>query len=118
MGINGILAIIGNVFIGVGLVFMLIGGIGLFILKDFYPRILMASKIDTVGFLSLLIGFMFRHGFSFFSGKLLILMVVMLILNPFVAHIIARSAYISGYEVLDVADENEDLQEDESEGTP
>ena len=96
-----ILYIIGNVLIGVGIAFMIFGAWSLFKLKDFYPRILIASKIETVGILTVIIGFALRHGISWFTGKLLLILIIMLILNPLVAHITARSAYLSGYEVTE-----------------
>jgi multicomponent Na+:H+ antiporter subunit G len=104
MSIGNVWQLIGNIVIGIGIAFMIFGGAGLFRLKDFYPRILVASKIDTVGVITMVIGFALRHGFSFFSGKLLLIMVIMLVLNPLVAHIVARSAYLSGYEVADGKD--------------
>ena len=107
MGIETVWDLIGNIIIGVGVVCMIFGAACLFMLKDFYPRILVASKIDTVGLLSFIIGFAFRHGFSFFTGKLFIILIIMLVLNPFVAHILASSAYKSGYEVVNVEDEGE-----------
>jgi len=97
MELQNILDIIGNIFIGLGAVFMLFGAIGLFRFKDFYPRILIASKIDTVGLLTLLGGVAIRHGFSFFTGKVLLIVVVILVLNPLVAHIITAAAYDAGY---------------------
>jgi len=96
---------LGNIIIIMGVAFMIFGVWGLFRLKDFYPRILVSSKIDTVGVVSLIIGFALRHGFSFFSGKLFLIMVILLVLNPLVAHILARSAYVSGYEPGDGEDE-------------
>ena len=91
--------ILSNIFIGAGFVFMFSGAFGLFKMKNFYPRVLAASKIDTVGLLTLFTGFMLRHGFTFFTGKLLLITVLILILNPLVAHIMVRSAYYSGYEI-------------------
>ncbi|MCL1882424.1 MAG: monovalent cation/H(+) antiporter subunit G [Defluviitaleaceae bacterium] len=91
-------------FIVVGLIFMFFGAVSLFKMKNFYSRILVASKIDTVGLMTLFIGFMLRHGFSFFTGKLLFILIIMLILNPLIAHMVARSAYLSGYETSDDAD--------------
>jgi multisubunit Na+/H+ antiporter MnhG subunit len=40
-----------------------------------------------------------RHGISFFSGKVLIIIVIIIILNPLVAHIIARAAMASGHPI-------------------
>jgi multicomponent Na+:H+ antiporter subunit G len=104
--------ILSYVFIGAGFVFMFSGAVGLFKMKNFYPRVLAASKIDTVGLLTLFIGFMLRHGFTFFTGKLLLIAVLILILNPLVAHIMVRSAYYSGYE-LDINIESEPMEEGE-----
>jgi len=55
------------------------------------------AKIDTVGAITLFIGVAVRNGFSFFSLKVLLLMVVLMVINPLASHMIARSAYLSGY---------------------
>ena len=79
----------------IGLVFMFFGVVGLFRFRDFYLRILVLAKIDTVGAITFMIGVIIRHGLSFFSLKVLLIMVLFLILNPLTAHIIARAAYLS-----------------------
>jgi len=84
-----------------GMAFMLIGIIGIFRFKCFYARMLVASKVDTVGAIVFLFGLGLRHGFSFFSGKLLLIVVTILILSPLVGHMIARSAYISNHKLSD-----------------
>ena len=90
--------VIGYIVIGIGVLFMFIGVIGLFQRgKDFYYRLLVACKIDTVGLLTIAIGLALRHGISFFTGKMLLIAIIILILNPFVAHIIGRSAFRTGY---------------------
>ncbi|MCL2397819.1 MAG: monovalent cation/H(+) antiporter subunit G [Defluviitaleaceae bacterium] len=96
-----VLEVVGMALMALGLVVMLIGIIGIFRFKNFYARILVVSKVDTVGVLIFLIGLAIRHGFSFFSGKLLLLMVIILILSPLVGHMIARSAYASGLKLTD-----------------
>ena len=86
------------IIMGIGTVFMFFGVLGIFQpKKDFYYRVLVACKIDTVGFLTLAIGVAIRHGFSFFTGKLFLILIIMMVLNPLVAHIIVRSAHNSGY---------------------
>ena len=101
---------LGNIIIAAGILFMLFGVIGIFKYKNFYPRILITAKIDTVGTLTLIIGLMIKHGLNFFSLKLLLLLGVMLVLNPLAAHMVARSAYLSGYKPEDgeTADDKED----------
>ena len=87
--------IAGNIIIVIGLIFMFFGIVGLFRFNDFYSRILVIAKIDTVGAITIIIGLAFKHGASFFTLKLMLLVVLILILNPLAAHIIARSAYSS-----------------------
>ena len=90
-----------NIIIIAGIILMSFGVIGIFKFKNFYPRILVTAKIDTVGVLTLMIGLIVKHNVSFFSLKLLMLLGIMLILNPLAAHMIARSAYLSGYKIED-----------------
>ena len=115
MVISIFVEIIANIIIGVGVAFMLFGGIALFRLKDFYPRLLVASKIDTVGLLTLLIGVSLRHGFSFFTAKIILITVIIMILNPMVSHIVARAAYYSGYQVEgELVDETDETDSTDS----
>ena len=92
---------LGNVIIIFGMILMLFGIIGIFKFNNFYPRILVTAKIDTVGTLTLITGLVVKHGLSFFSLKLLLLLGIMLILNPLAAHMVARSAYLSGHKIDD-----------------
>ena len=90
--------IISYIVMGLGVMFMLFGVIGIFQPKrDFYYRLLVACKIDTVGMLTLGIGLAIRFGFSFFTGKVGLIVIIILVLNPLVAHIMGRAAQKSGY---------------------
>jgi len=91
--------ILSNIIIAIGLFFIVMGAVGLFRFENFYQRVLMAAKIDTVGMITLIFGLGIRHGLHdiFFTLKLVLIVIIMLILNPLVAHIMARSAYISGH---------------------
>ena len=92
------ISILGYVVMGIGVLFMFIGVIGLFQKgKDFYYRLLVACKIDTVGLLTIAIGLALRHGISFFTGKMLLITIIILVLNPFVAHVIGQAAHRTGY---------------------
>ena len=99
------MVIAANIVIVAGIIFMLFGIIGLFRFKDFYPRILVTSKIDTVGAITLIIGLIIKHGLSFFSLKLVIIIVLLLLLNPLSGHIIARSAFLSDSSLRDEFDD-------------
>jgi len=107
--------IISNIVIAIGLFFMIMGAVGIFRFSDFYQRILMASKVDTVGMLTLLIGLGIRHGTGdiFFTLKLVFIAIIVLILSPLVAHVMARSAYVSGYMLKgEIYEEPEDEKEE------
>ena len=89
---------LGYIVMGIGLVFMFFGMVGILQPnRDFYYRLLVSCKIDTVGILTFSIGMVIRHGFTFFSGKIFLILIIMMILNPLVAHIVARSAHTGGY---------------------
>ena len=89
----------------IGLVFMIFGYIGIFRFKNFYTRILVSSKADTVGVITILIGIIIHRGIDFFTLKVLIILIFVLLINPIITHSIARSAYMSNYPVQK---ENED----------
>lgn len=91
--------LIGNILMVVGLAFIFSGVYGLFRFKDFYPRILISSKVDTVGLITLMLDIIVKSGLNFFSLKVLIVMVLFVITNPLSTHSIARSAYNSGYKI-------------------
>ena len=78
---------------------MAFGVAGTFMFNNFYMRLLVTSKIDTVGALTLIFGMILIHGFNFFSAKLFLLAIIIVILNPLVAHSVARAAYLSGYTI-------------------
>ena len=92
---------LGTAIMFIGIVIMTMGMIGIFKFKCFFARILVVSKIDTVGITVFLSGLAVRHGFSFFSGKLMMIVIIILILSPLAGHMVARSAYVSGYKLSD-----------------
>jgi len=91
--------IAGNIIIVIGILFMLFGVIGIIKYINFYLRILVTSKIDTVGAITIIIGTAVKHGLSFFSLKVLLLLGIIMVINPLTSHMIARSAHLSGYRI-------------------
>ncbi|MFZ7131752.1 MAG: monovalent cation/H(+) antiporter subunit G [Eubacteriales bacterium] len=81
------------------LIFMFFGVWGIFRFKDFYSRILITSKVETVGFITLMAGIIIHSGFTYFSLKVILISLVTIITNPIATHAIARSAFISGYKI-------------------
>ncbi|OJF94037.1 monovalent cation/H(+) antiporter subunit G [Alkalibacterium sp. 20] len=90
---------IANIIIVIGLIFMTLGVFGVYRFKDFFSRILVSAKVDTVGFITIMLGLMMKHGFDFFTGKLLLVLALYVITNPIATHAITRSAHISGYRI-------------------
>ncbi|PKM51353.1 MAG: cation:proton antiporter [Firmicutes bacterium HGW-Firmicutes-7] len=88
---------LGNILMVFGIVLIAIGIIGLHKYHDFYIRATIASLIDTAGFISVAMGLLLHHKVSFFTLKIGIIIMLMLLLNPLATHIIVRSAYLSGH---------------------
>jgi len=90
---------LGNGIIIIGLGFMLFGVLGIFKFNDYFSRVLVGGKVDTVGFITVLVGIMLKTGVSFFSAKVLLVLVLYFITNPIATHAITRSAHLSGYRI-------------------
>ncbi|WP_303868513.1 monovalent cation/H(+) antiporter subunit G [Acetobacterium wieringae] len=88
--------LLANLLITVALIFMALGVIGLFRFKNFYSRILISAKIETVGFLTIMIGLVILSGFSYAALKIMLITLLVMITNPLSTHAIARSAFLSG----------------------
>jgi len=87
---------IGILLIGIGLLFDLIGVIGLVRLPDIYNRLQAATKCVTLGTVAMLIGAAVYIGPSALSMKAVLCAAFVLLTSPVGAHAIARGAYISG----------------------
>jgi len=97
MELAEVLVIISNILIGAGLIFMAFGVLGLFRFKNFFLRIISSSKVDTVGTLTVIFGMAIRMGLSFFSAKLILLAIILIVLGPLCHHMVARAAFLAGY---------------------
>lgn len=78
---------------GVGGLFFLVGTIGLLRLPDFYARTHAATKCDTVGAGSLLLGLAIFSGAEPATLKILTLAVLVLLSSPTAGHALARAAH-------------------------
>ncbi len=96
---------IGYGFIILGLIFMIFGFLGIYGSKTFNKTILAASMIDSVGFITILIGICFLKGLSFFTLKALLLIFIGVLINPITTHIILRSAHLAGHKEEVIEDE-------------
>lgn len=94
-----IIKTIGDIIVIIGLVFMAFGVFGIFRFNDYFSRVLLGGKIDTVGFITVLIGLILKNGLNFFSLKIVIIIAFFIITNPIATHAITRSAHLTGYRI-------------------
>jgi multicomponent Na+:H+ antiporter subunit G len=79
-----------------GILFMLVGGIGINRLPDFYTRAHAAGKVDTLGIMMFLAGMMVFEGLTINSAKLLLIVAFVAFASPVASHALARRAMLFG----------------------
>ncbi|MBE2294363.1 MAG: monovalent cation/H(+) antiporter subunit G [Phycisphaerales bacterium] len=84
-GLSG-LALLGGMF------FMIVGGIGMLRLPDFYTRLHAAGIIDTLGAGLILLGLMLQAGWTLISVKLLLILLFLWFTSPTATHALVRAA--------------------------
>lgn len=90
--------IVGVGFILAGVVFALIGSIGVLRLPDFYTRIHAASKLDTMSLGLCMVGLAVLQGPDLNAVKLLLIFLFASVANPAAANALGRSAIRAGLE--------------------
>lgn len=93
MAIQSIICII---LVVIGIVFMLMGSIGILRLPDFYSRSHATSKSDTLGILFVISGLVVYEGFTLSGIKLILIILFIALANPIGTHALARSALQRG----------------------
>jgi multicomponent Na+:H+ antiporter subunit G len=97
-----IIALIGQSVMFLGL---LITGFGVYTvlrLNTFYARMVVTSKVEAMGFVTVVMGAIIVSGLSAAALKLVTILVFELLTVSVSAHAVARSAWISGYRVRTV----------------
>ena len=84
------------IFLGLGSVFAVIGGIGLLRMPGFYSRVHASGITDTLGAGLILIGLMIYEGPSEVLIKLVFILVFLLVTSPTAAHALVNGAYTNG----------------------
>jgi multicomponent Na+:H+ antiporter subunit G len=84
--------------LGAGSFLVIVGGIGLLRLPDFYTRIHAAGLTDTLGAWLILVGLMFQGGLSLVTVKLVLVLVFLVITSPVASHALAKAAWLRGLE--------------------
>ncbi len=85
--------IVSYVFITIGAVFFLLGGLGVLRMPDTFNRIQAGTKATTLGVFSVLVGVMFTN--PSWIAKLIIIIVFVAITNPIGSSVIAKATYNS-----------------------
>ncbi len=75
-----------------GSVFILIGGVGLLRMPDFFTRIHATGITDTIGAAGILMGLALQAGWDLMSVKLLIILLFLLLTSPTASHSLAKAA--------------------------
>lgn len=106
-----VLHFIGLFLVAIGLLFIIIGSIGIVRLPDFFSRTHAASKVDTVGVVIVALGIACIEGFTFNGLKVLLIGLFVTLTNPVASHALARAAIRSGlkpWSRVDVNPQKED----------
>jgi multicomponent Na+:H+ antiporter subunit G len=96
MTVGALLDVAAAALVVVGVTFLLAGTLGLVRLPDVYARAHAASKCDSVGAGSVLLGVALHDGIAFGDLKLVLLALLVVVSGPTTAHALARAALRSG----------------------
>ncbi len=88
--------IISWIFIVVGALLGIAGGIGIHRFPDFYSRLHAVGITDTLCAAAFLIGLGMQTGVSIASLKLLLIFIFLFFINPTATHALAATALLSG----------------------
>jgi len=84
------------ILIGTGVLFDLVGALGLLRLPDVYNRLQAATKCVTLGTCLILIGVLVYSGWNAMGVKALLCAIFVLWTSPTASHALARGAHVSG----------------------
>nr|WP_018527251.1 monovalent cation/H(+) antiporter subunit G [Alkalispirochaeta alkalica] len=97
MSVLELIPLLGKSIMILGLLITLFGVYAVLRLDGFYARIVVTSKVEALGFMTVIAGASILTGFSPVSLKLLLILLFELLTVSAGAHAIVRSAWISGY---------------------
>ncbi len=79
-----------------GSFFLLVGGIGLLRMPDFFTRLHAAGVTDTAGAGLMMLGLMLQAGFTLVTVKLLLALFFIVFTSPTACHALAKAALQEG----------------------
>ena len=89
----GLLDILSWVFLITGSFFVIVGGIGLLRLPDFYTRVHAASITDTVGAWLIILGLLLQVEHTLVGIKLVLILLFLILTSPLSSHALTKAAY-------------------------
>lgn len=92
-----IIDIVSWILLIVGSICVLIGGLGVLRMPDFYTRMHASSLTDTMATLALFSGMILQAGLSLAAAKLFAIMLFLLLTGPTATYALANSALLSGH---------------------
>jgi len=105
--------IVGDIFLGIGALFLLLSAIGIIRLPDVYNRLQAGTKASTFGALFSIIGVGIIEPSWFW--KCLVIAIFILLTNPVSSHAIGRASYKAGVKLWkgSVVDKYKDMEDEE-----
>jgi multicomponent Na+:H+ antiporter subunit G len=92
-------------FLVIGSLFCVIGGVGLIRMPDFYSRCHAASLTDTLGATLILLGLALQSGLGLVTVKLLFVLLFVYLTSPTATHALVKAAYSHGVAAASREDE-------------
>ncbi len=92
--IHEILKYIGLAFILIGSIFLFLGALGIYRMPDLYNRLQAGTKASTLGAMSVILGVGLLQ--PFWLIKLIIIIIFIGFANPLSSHALARASYRAG----------------------
>ncbi|MCX7733021.1 MAG: monovalent cation/H(+) antiporter subunit G [candidate division WOR-3 bacterium] len=90
------ISVLALIFLWLGVVFVLLGALGLARFPDLYNRMQAATKCVTLGVCGIMIGIFLRSGFNPLGIKALLAAVFILFTVPVSSHALVRGSLIAG----------------------
>jgi multicomponent Na+:H+ antiporter subunit G len=85
-----------------GCTVMVLGAVGVIRFPDVYTRLHAATKCDTGGSISILVGLAAAVGVSMVSLKILLVLFLIFLLNPVASHALARASHKYGIKPCEI----------------
>ena len=80
--------------------FVLIGGVGVLRMPDFFTRLHAAGITDTLGAVLILFGLMIQGGLTLITVKLILILILLMFTSPTASHALAKAALTDGLKPL------------------